>query len=407
MIKFDINQLNVEIVYLKSATTALGGSISVIDQEKSTPKKEVLKRIATPLAVVRSFIQRHKKVTKYLKPTLAAIIKYDGMVVALERHPLGALGELEEEGLFGKKTWEPATIANIEQHIKPIVANQMRDWYFDGRYVYSFSSKDMDSVMRESAFLTSDGKYRKVVATSIDLQEIYNRDKLTPAERSCLAFVTKDMQYAVSPPIWKDLSDVGTTQLRKAGVEIEEDEADDDENGPVVKTSFAKQFSFDEIDNNLSVNLNFALKAGQEVGGLFGYDAVQPLQLPRLMVELRTVNLPNIPKQVKATYDIGIRFTHALAWLLGLSKKTETLDSMLVLRSLMKYLTQRGVFRNNVFHADRVFLDGMTVASVPLITETDRLSAVDRFELIQQAMKNKKMRDTTTVGSVGTLATEA
>ena len=152
MIKFDINQLNVEVVYLKSATTALGGSISVIDQEKSTPKKEVLKRIATPLAVVRSFIQRHKKVTKYLKPTLAAIIKYDGMVVALERHPLGALGELEEEGLFGKKTWEPATIANIEQHIKPIVANQMRDWYFDGRYVYSFSSKDMDSVMRESAF---------------------------------------------------------------------------------------------------------------------------------------------------------------------------------------------------------------------------------------------------------------
>ena len=48
MIKFDINLLTTEIVYLKSITTALGGSISVIDQDKSTDKKEVLKRIDTP-----------------------------------------------------------------------------------------------------------------------------------------------------------------------------------------------------------------------------------------------------------------------------------------------------------------------------------------------------------------------
>ncbi len=407
MIKFDITKLTTEIVYLKSITTALGGSISVIDQEKSSDKKEVLKRIDTPLAVARSFIQRHKKVTKYLKPTLTAVIKYDGMVVALERHPLGALGELEEEGLFGKKTWEPSAVANIEQYIKPIVDNRLREWFFDGRYIYSFSSKDMDAVMRESQFLTSDGKYRKVVATTLDIQEVHAREKLLPSERSCLAFVTKDMQYAVSPPIWKDLSDVGTTQLKKAGVRAdEEDEAEDDEdNTGSVKTT-VKPFSFDEIDTHLSVNLNFALKAGQEVGGLFGYDAVQPLQLPRLMVELRTVNLPNIPKQVKATYDIGIRFTHALAWLLGLSKKTDTLESMLVVRSLMKYLTQRGVFRNNVFSADRVFLDGMTVANVPLVSDTNALAAVDRFELIQQAMKNKKMHDSSAVASVGTLATE-
>lgn len=406
MIKFDLDKLTTEIVYLKSVTTALGGSISVLDDTKSTGTKEVMKRVAVPMAVARAFIQRHKKVTKYLKPTLTAIIKYDGMVIALERHPLGALGELEEEGLFGTKTWEPAAVANVNQFLKPIVENQMREWFFDGRYVFSFSSKDMDSVMREATFLTLDGKYRKVVATSIDMQEVYNVDKMSPTDRSCLAFVTKDMQYAVSPPIWKDLSDVGTTQLRKAGVEIEDEELDDEE-GTTVPTKVVKQFSFDEIDTNLSVNLNFALKAGAEVGNLFGYDAVQALQLPRLMVELRTVNLPNIPKEVKATYDIGIRFTHALAWLLGMSKKTDSLESMLVVRSLMKYLTQRGVFRNNVFAADRVFLADKSVKDVPLVSDASALGAVDRFELIQQAMQNKKMRDTTTVGSIGTLATES
>lgn len=404
MIQFQPDLLTTEIVYLKSVTTALGGSISVSASDVNSTK-EVLTRIPVPLAVARSFIQLHKKITKYLKPTLTAIVRYDGLVIALERHPLSSLGVLETDSVFGKKVWEPACVGNIELFIKPLVARGDRDWFFDGRYIYAFSSNDMTNVLYTADYLTKGGKYRKVAATSIDIQELADRTKLTPSERSCLAFVTKDKNFAVSPPIWKDLSDVGASQLKKAGV-VSDDDYDEDDEGSGDVTGSKTKFSFDDIDSHLSVNLNFALKAGGEVGTLFGYDAIQPLQLPRLMVELKTVNLPNIPNTVKSTYDIGISFTHSLAWLLGMTQKAETLETLLVVRSLMKYLTQRGVFRNNVFQAARVFHINKTVDDVKLAEGTIDLTVDARWDLITQAHQNARAKQVGSLHSIGSLATE-
>ena len=400
MIKFDITKVTTEVVYLKSVTTALGGSITVLDSSASTAKKEVTVRVPVPMAVARAFIQHNQKITKYLKPAPTAIVRYDGMVIALERHSLGSLGEMIEEGFDGvRRAWEPHAKTNIERVIAPLAMNQAYDWYFDGRYMYSFESRDMQSVVNNAFKMTVDGKYRKVMATTIDLQELDDREKLSPSERSCLAFVTNDGHFAVSAPIWKDLSDVGTSQLKKSAGD---DEDMDDEESSGEKNNF----SFDAIDANLAVNLNFALKAGAEVGALFGYESVQPLQLPPLMVELCTVNLPNIAPQVRATYDIGTKFTHTMAWLLGLSRKADTLETSLVIRSLMKYLTQRGVFRKNVFAPERVFVNDKTVHDIPLVALDGDIPVMDRFELMRQATQNKASRNTTTVGNIAALETE-
>jgi hypothetical protein len=194
--------------------------------------------------------------------------------------------------------------------------------------------------------------------------------------------------------------------LKKAGVVMEDDIDDEDDEGSGDVTGTKTKFSFDDINSHLSVNLNFALKAGAEVGALFGYDAIQPLQLPRLMVELRTVNLPNIPNTVKSTYDIGVSFTHSLAWLLGMTRKADTLETLLVVRSLMKYLTQRGVFRNNVFQAARVFHINKTVDDVKLVEGIVDLTVDARWDLIQAAHKNARATQTGALHSVGEFATE-
>ena len=94
MIQFDITKLTTKIVRLKSVTTALGGSINIIDEEKSTDTKEELIRIEVPLSVARAFIMATNKVTKYLKPVYTALAMYDGIIVAMERHPLAGLGAL-------------------------------------------------------------------------------------------------------------------------------------------------------------------------------------------------------------------------------------------------------------------------------------------------------------------------
>jgi hypothetical protein len=417
MIHFDQSLLSVEIVQLKMVTTSLGGSISVVDEAASAKaKRETTKRVEVPMAVARAFIMKTKKITKYIKPVYTAVVRYGKHVIALERHPLAGLGALETEGFDGKpRRWIPDCEANINQLIKPMLASNTHKWYFDGRYMFSFEQDDLQVAAACGANLTEDGRFRKVPVTSVDLQELSNKDKLAPSNRSCMAFIATNGAFAISPPIWKNLSDVGSTQFKGVDKEDKMDNITDvafanlgtDTDGV---TNMVGAGTFDRIDETLSVNLNFALKAGQEIGQQFGYEFVEPLQLPRLMIELHTVNLPTVPKTVKATYDIGLKFTHAMAWLLGMSRKANDLDTYIVMRSLMKYLTKKGIFRSNVFDASRVFVGGQTAADVPVKSLVDMMKNVDQLRpnlsvFLAEARRNGK-GGATNIQNVGGLLNE-
>lgn len=383
MIHFDANKLTTEIVRLKAVTTILGGSIQIVDEDKTVGKKEILKRIEVPLAVARSFIQKSRKITKYLKPTLTCLVWYDDMVIAMERHPLSSLGVMVEETPDGPKPWVPSCVIIINSYLIPLTLRGSKRWYFDGRYVYSFANDDIPQTLASSTYLTSNGQFRQMDVQAMDMQEIAVQANIAPSNRHCLAFVASTGDYAVSPPIWKNLGQVGSTKLIKG---------DDDENDDVVIS--APPLSFDRIDNQLSVNLNFALAAGDKVGRTFGYDHVEPLQLARLMIELSTVNLPNVPKQVKATYDINMQFTHIVAWLLGLIKQTDSLKTYLAMRSLLKYLTSKGIYKKDAFVAENVFRGDQTVADVALKTLDDLLDSSAATNsiasMVAQQLKNVK-----------------
>ena len=393
MIRFDSTQLVIDFVQLKSITTSLGGSMSVIDNTNPVVDKEVTKRIPVPMALARAFIMSTKKVTKYLKPVWVAAARYGDHIVALERHPMVSLGSLEMEGPFGMKRWIPNIERNINDIILPTIATGTKEWYFDGRYIYSFDQNDLDTTVRGARYLSADGHFRKVVTQTIDLQETSANDTnetgFAPEERNCLAFVTSNGEFTISPPIWKDLEGVGGKQRKSI---TDDDEFDDAEDGIVQTTA---NNVFDTIDSAMAVNLNFALKAGQEVGKLFGYEYVEALQLSRLMIELHTVNLPNVPKQVKATYDCGMKFSHAMAWILGLSRKVNTLETHLTMRSLLSYLTKKGIFRSDAFDAASVFMPGMSVSNVrhtpvdELIGEID-FTKMSLANIISSAKDNRK-----------------
>jgi hypothetical protein len=242
------------------------------------------------------------------------------------------------------------------RQISAAIDHSNNTWYFDGRYVYAFAQRCVEETLAQGQLLSDDGSFRKVPTQTFDLNTLHSKNVLNIAERSCLGFVSKRGDYIVSPPIWKNLDDVGATQLTKAN---SSGMIDDDTGLAIGK--------FDTINDTLSVNLNFALKAAGEVGKVFGYEAVEPLQLSRLMIELCTVNLPNVPKEIKSSYCTGMKFTHAIAWLLGLQRRADTLETMIMVRGLLKYLTKRGIFRSNLFTAGKVFHEGMSVDDVKAI----------------------------------------
>lgn len=394
MIKFEYENIDVQIVRLKSVTTALGGSISVVDDSRSTPTKEVYKRIVVPMAVARAFIQKYAKVTKYLKPVYTAVVYYGTHVIAMERHPLGMMGELTTIGPDDEEiTWNPYCESNMNKLVYPMMFNSGRDWFFDGRYAFSFDYKDLDEVVDRGVHMTKDSHFRKITCLAFDLQELPVSDKLQPQERSCVAFVTSDFEYVISPPIWKDIESMRASNR------------DDEEDAKAM-------VSFDRMNETMSVNLNFALKAGKEIGSMFGYEYVEPLHLPSLMIRLHTVNLPNIPKQVKSTYDIGMSFNNAMAWTLGMLRRSNTLDTYIMVRSLIKYLSKRGIYKNNAFHADQIFVDGQTVEDVPMLDMDELLEDADftaysMDQLISETVARKKGRTTPRdINVIGGLLTE-
>jgi len=308
----------------------------------------------------------------------------------MERHPLGTMGTLEYEGIDGSiRRWIPTCQTNVADVCSSIQAATDRRWYFDGRYVFALTNADEAAAVREGTYLTADGHFRKLIATTLDLQLLSSKDPLVPLERSCLAFAATNGAFAISPPIWKDLSSVGSSRAVKSD---DEDDEDDDS----VELQPDQVRVFDTIDAQFCVNLGFALNAGVEIGKTFGYEYVEPLQLPRLMIELHTTNLPTVAQQIKSTFDIGITFTQALAWLLGLARNANTLDTYLMMRSLMKYLTKRGIFRRDKFKASKVFVNGCTIADVPLCNLSELLSRDDTADsistILQQARRGMRSR---------------
>lgn len=372
MIKYDPSLMTIELVRIKSLSLALGGSITIIDEEKSDDTKEVTKRIESPIAPTRAFIQKHKKNTKYLIPVWTAIVRYDNKICALERHPLGTFGDVETEGLDGTmRVWEPDSQLNLDRYIHPLVNKPGKEWFFDGRYIYSFTNDNIDSIVRQAPYLSQSGNFRKINVMSIDTQKVMYADELQPVERTCVAYVSSTGEYSITPPIWKNLDSVG-------GTKITEDE------------STKMGFNFDSLNEYMAVNLNFALNAGKQIGEMFGYDRIEPLQLPRLMIDLHTVNLPNIPKQIKSTYDIGMSFSNTFAWLLGLLREADTLESYIMMRSIMKYLTQKGIYRANTFKEANIFVDSKSLNDVQLkdmdeLLESSDYTKLKLIDIIQQA----------------------
>lgn len=383
MIRFDIKKLHVRYVMLKSCTTALGGSARIVDDLATAADpngKEIYRKMDVPMALIRSFVQEHKT-SQYLKPVPVAVTTYDDHVVALERHPLGSAGVIERASeLFDGYTnrWVSQSEKNIGDVFKKMLEDHTGDWYIDGKYIWNFP-KPMDQCVAEGSFLSSDGRFRDVRVDAIKLADIGSTTKLCVASRCCLAFVasrTVDKAYAVSPPVWKTL-EVADRQL--SGVKQQDD--DNDRVGPVEEQ---KKYRFDEIDEWLAVNLNFVLKAGKELGQIFGPEIMEPLNLPKLMIQLQTVNLPSVANSVKSTFDTGVKFTHACAWLIGLVTRTDTFESYVALRSLLKYLTSKGIFRKHLFRPEHVFKDGFSLDTIPVY---------DKETILEERKNAKKFKE--------------
>lgn len=347
MIEFDISKFRVELVHLKYISKSMGGTMSILDTSNKK-KGEKFKKLSIPTHVADAFIRMPENLSHYIKPVLTAVCYYGDIIVALQRHPLGNEGKEYYETLFGRKYWE----SNIADNIKKIIETETRygNWFIDGAVIYSFTNEPPTD-------LSSDRKFQALEVDSFRLTDL---SKANPelSKRTCIAFMAKNGKTVISPPVWSSMDNVGNRKVEHLG----EDEA---------MSLGIDEHQFDKVDRLLAVNLNFALRASSVLIDHFGYESIEPLRLDDLMVKLRTVNLPKLDKSIKTTYDIGMKFTHAIAWIVGLGDKGTTLESYGAVRSILRYLTSRGIVHKSALAKDNVFQKNMDMTAVPLMNPDD------------------------------------
>lgn len=333
MFKFDATKVQFKRVKVKSINT-LAGSINIVN-EGVTDKEKILKLECSNI-ITRTFKAVHD-ITYFQVPHECCIMLYDDVVIALEK---AVLNERTYIGLDDKKhLWTPDLVKNFA---KLELMIQDGEWYFDGSYVYSFK-KPLDLAIQQGDNRNDDGSIRALKCSAILINLMGYNDELYEVERNCLGYIADNGEYSISPPLWKGNTFITTTK----------------NDGETMLGHY------DYLDSNFVVNLQFAIVAGINITKVFGYKTIEPLQLPKLMVQLLTVNLQSIPTEIKQTFDIGMSVTQATAWIMGLLLRVKTFDDYMSMSKLLKYLVQTGTTKRNKL--EDMFIQGDKVA-IPLLT---------------------------------------
>ena len=330
-VKFDPDLLSVCVVGVKSVSTALGGSIRIKDEANPLNSKGLI--VDVPFHLVRKF-KKAAGDSKFLRPNHAELIVYDG-------HPICC-----------QRIFDNCVIPWVESH------SVDHDWYIDGYYVYSLP-KDRTKWVEESAPLNESGTFRRLRVTGFKVSDFAWSANPTTAKhtelhmsfKDCLVYNAPDGNAYITPPIWNHLGQVGSKKVSGTGDAVD-------------------NTLFDYIDERLHVNISFALDVATRITDVFGYESIEALQLPELMILYRTVNLQKLPKAVKETGDCGMTFTHTLSWLCGLFRDPEQFDQMLNYRQILKYLTTKGLQNSgalameNIYQEDFLQLEDNSVATL-------------------------------------------
>lgn len=139
---------------------------------------------------------------------------------------------------------------------------------------------------------------------------------------------------------------------------------------------------FAKIDSNVFPNLRFVTYAAKVLSRQFGYEIVEPLGLPILMIEHQTFNIGGLPTEMQAASPAPMAFSAALAWMIGLNRQVENLDDLMAIKASTKMLLTKGNTHHRVptvgenapeAESTKALIDNLRKlsAATPLVTYED------------------------------------
>lgn len=306
MFPFNSTAYTVRTLKLKAISkSTIDPRVTFVDELENTVKMPV------PVSIARRIKNRLKNVTRFTTFYPCEIAFIDNRIVAMDV-PDGK--EYHSWKADGK--WISRLAVN-----SPVIPTLDASWQYDGQYVYKFTGAV------EPIADTSFGKRVAEVYNLYAFGEKGGRDSLS---MSALCFLNPTTgQWAVSSPVTR--SSGGLLQLTG---DVEEFSADSEFAGTTR--------DLQRVDRNVYPNLRFVTYAARVISEQFGFQSIEPLGLPLLMIEHRTFNLGGMPTPVQATSPAPFRFTEGLAWMIGMFGQVTTLDQLIAVKSSMKMFLTKG-----------------------------------------------------------------
>ncbi len=343
MFRFDPSLVSFEFVMLRRVFRGLNSSVTILEPNTN---KEIT--VPVPFTVANILVNRFSMTRRLIRAVPAAIMYYADHVIAIEQFVYDITSDnIRTMQDIERSAWVPAIKSIYYRYVEPLVTNQDHVWYFDGRYLYRYQDgSNIDTVLSEARMISSDGHFFGVKSITYDLNVIHTMEESqNPDVRECVGFSSHHTQY-ITPPLWVELN-----SGRKAAA--------------VMKDSESGSFLFDELDEQLGVNLSFALKAAKYLGQTYGIDYIAPFNLPEAIVQLNTANLMNLPTSVKRTYDIGIPYSHMTSWLMGIMHSETQFTNFVELCNLQRQLITHGTFFKEIFDPRKIYASAEHVGTIP------------------------------------------
>lgn len=306
MFMFNKDSLRIEYVTLLALSKAtIDPNVQFRDEEGLTHKMQI------PVSVARIVRSRLKSVSRFPAGYPAALAFVDGRIVAMDVAVGKSYKMFKELG-----EW----ISCLEPRAEALNAIE-GEWLWDGQYAYRY-----------------DGDVKQMGQTNfgnIDTR-VFNLYRLGEEKGDLIENL---VALCFRNPTTKEW--IKTTPLtRHSGAFLQI-------TGDVDKFNKMDHFvdedeTFLQIDSNVFPNLRFVTYAAKALSRQFGYESVEPLGLPILMMEHQTFNIGGLPTEMQAASAAPMAFSCALAWMIGFNSKVESLDDLIAIKASTKMLLTKG-----------------------------------------------------------------
>lgn len=337
MFKFNHESLQIEYIELLALSKA-----TIDPRIQFRDESGEIHKMAIPVSVARIVRGRLKGVSRFPNGYPAALAFVDGRIVAMDV-AIGKSYKMYKE--LGE--WITCLDARAE-----LLNGIEGEWLWDGQYAYRFTG-DVKQ-MGETNFGNVDVKVFNLYRLGEEKGDIVE---------DLVALCYKN------PVTGEWIKTTPMTRHSGAFLQITGDVDKFNRNDHFIEADE----EFKKIDSSVFANLRFVTYAAKVLSRQFGYEVVEPLGLPILMIEHQTFNIGGLPTEMQAASPAPMAFSAALAWMIGLNQKVENLDDLIAIKASTKMLLTKG---NTANRQARVSEDSPEPESTKvLIDQLRKLSA--------------------------------